>query len=54
MVSKVLQRLRCVIGRHQRSRARAREVDGTIVSVCRGCGRPMVKDRTGWRMGTVR
>jgi len=33
--------LLCLLGRHERSRTKAREVGTNYVSVCRRCGTPM-------------
>jgi hypothetical protein len=47
---KVLQLLGCLRGKHLRSRSLARN-DGThIRSRCAGCGRPMVRTWSGWRL----
>jgi len=46
----VPQLLRCAVGRHVRSHRRSRLVDGRKVSVCRGCGRKMVKEDLAWRL----
>ena len=40
----VLQLLRCATGHHVRSHRRSHLVDGKKESVCRGCGRKMVKE----------
>ena len=41
----------CLLGFHVRSRGKAHEEDGHIVSVCRHCGRPMVRlGYNDWRV----
>ncbi|MDB5707091.1 MAG: hypothetical protein JWN66_4207 [Sphingomonas bacterium] len=40
----VKQLFRCAIGRHVRSSSRSRIVNGRRESVCRGCGRRMIRD----------
>ena len=46
----MLQVLWCLFGKHFRDRRRARvHEDGTVTSVCRGCGRPMIKEYFGSR-----
>lgn len=46
----VLDRIKCLIGRHDRSRSRAvRYVDNSVLSVCRHCGKAMFRHpREGW------
>jgi hypothetical protein len=44
----ILQLFRCVAGHHVRSHRRSHFVDGVKVSVCRGCGRKMIKDDLAW------
>ncbi|GAA0327139.1 hypothetical protein GCM10009087_41750 [Sphingomonas oligophenolica] len=46
----ILQLLRCAKGHHVRSGRRARFVNGRRESVCRGCGRKMVKEDQYWRL----
>ena len=40
----LMQLIRCATGHHVRSSKHSRLVDGRRESVCRGCGRRMVKD----------
>ncbi len=48
---RALQIFRCLVGRHQRDKERARhDEDGVLRSTCTGCGRPMVKERYLWRL----
>lgn len=43
--------LGCLFGRHERSKGQAREIEGRLVSVCKGCGRRMVKRSNGrWEL----
>jgi hypothetical protein len=45
------QYLRCLFGKHAPDRNRARTTrDHIIRSVCKGCGRPMIKKRFGWAL----
>ena len=46
----LLQRVRCLFGKHRRSAERARRQQGVWYSQCTGCGASMVKrgDETGW------
>lgn len=48
----MLQFFRCLFGRHRRDSRRVKiGEDGNERSVCRGCGRPMIKEyrgATGW------
>jgi hypothetical protein len=44
----VLQLLRCATGHHVRSHRRSHLVDGKKESVCRGCGRRMVREDLAW------
>jgi hypothetical protein len=46
----VLQLFRCATGHHVRSHRRSRLVDGRKESVCRGCGRKMVKEDLAWQL----
>jgi hypothetical protein len=46
----VPQLLRCAVGHHVRSHRRSHLVDGRKESVCRGCGRKMVKEDLAWRL----
>ena len=44
-------RLLCLLGRHRRSRGRARRIAGGWQSHCRGCGAHMEKGEEGhWRL----
>lgn len=45
---KLMQWLQCIRGNHHRSRGQAR-LDGAVFrSICRGCGKPMVRTPYGW------
>jgi hypothetical protein len=44
----MMQRVKCLFGRHLPSRRRARETPDGRVSVCKGCGRPMMRAAAGW------
>ena len=47
----ILNRIGCLFGKHERSGKKALlEPDGTARSVCKGCGKPMIKDGVSWRM----
>ncbi|MEG3151408.1 hypothetical protein U1769_16060 [Sphingomonas sp. ZT3P38] len=46
----LMQLLRCATGNHARSGRHSRMVDGRWVSVCRGCGRAMIKDDFTWQL----
>jgi hypothetical protein len=46
----ILQLPLCLLGRHRRSRARARYDGNTFYSVCTGCGRAMSREAEGWRI----
>jgi hypothetical protein len=41
---RILQLLRCATGNHVPSHRRSHRVDGRKESVCRGCGRKMVRE----------
>jgi hypothetical protein len=45
----ILHLPRCLMGKHERSRRRAHQVDGHMESVCRHCGVRMRKEGMGWR-----
>jgi hypothetical protein len=47
MISKLIALAKCSIGLHERSKGQARTDGDTIVSICRGCGRRMVKESSG-------
>jgi len=44
----VPQLLRCAVGHHVPSHRRSHLVDGKKESVCRGCGRKIVKEDLAW------
>ncbi len=44
------QLFRCAIGHHVRSHRRSYLEDGRKVSVCRCCGRKMVKEDLAWQL----
>ncbi|MBB5717817.1 hypothetical protein FHR23_000724 [Stakelama sediminis] len=47
----MLQYPLCLIGRHKRSGHKAHyEADDAAHSVCKGCGRPMVKRNGRWKI----
>jgi hypothetical protein len=48
----ILGRIRCMMGRHDRSRSKARpRDDNTYTSVCRHCGVAMERDqKRNWRV----
>lgn len=47
-------RLLCLLGRHHRSRGRARRTDEGFRSCCRRCGVAMIKTGDGkWRVETA-
>ena len=46
-MERIAMRLLCVFGFHKRSRGRAFDDGQDVVSVCRRCGVPMKKSRTG-------
>ena len=46
---KLFQLFRCAFGKHERSRSRAYEDGAVMHSVCKGCGRAMIKEHGGWR-----
>lgn len=52
-VSMIIWRLPgCMIGRHRRNgRGAIYDNRGTLVSTCKGCGRPMFKTNHGWTIG---
>jgi hypothetical protein len=41
---------RCLIGLHRRSGSRVFRDGSDIRSLCRRCGRPMIKRESGWRL----
>ncbi|WP_066801482.1 hypothetical protein [Sphingomonas soli] len=45
---KLVQSIRCVFGRHARSRSHAWQDGAVFRSRCRGCGKPMHRERNGW------
>jgi len=47
---KALPDWRCLIGLHRRSISRVRRDGDRIRSLCRRCGKPMVKDAKGWHV----
>jgi hypothetical protein len=47
---KLLQLIKCWFGHHYRNGHRVRWIDGRRHSVCKGCGRAMVRDPDGWRL----
>ena len=52
----IMQLFRCVKGHHVRSGRKARYVNGTRESVCRGCGRRMIQEKDAnytWRLATA-
>lgn len=46
----MLQLFNCAFGKHHRDRRRARYDGNDLHSVCIGCGQPMIRDFTGWRL----
>ena len=46
----LIQRIKCLFGKHERSRSAAVDYPDAMRSVCRGCGRRMIRDFNGWRI----
>ena len=47
----ILDLFGCMFGKHRRGRRSHVWHDGSVYrSACRGCGRPMLRDRSGWRL----
>jgi hypothetical protein len=46
----IVQRFRCLLGRHKRDRQKAVYDGQEFRSVCRGCGNAMVRSPHGWMM----
>ena len=46
----MLQLLRCAFGTHHRDRRKAWHDGSDYRSVCTGCGCPMVRGFSGWRL----
>jgi hypothetical protein len=45
-----VQRVKCLFGKHHRSRRTARRLNGQYHAICSGCGKPMIKVRAGWKL----
>jgi len=46
----VVQRIKCLWGRHRRDGRRVRYAGQYDYSLCTGCGRPMIRDVGRWRL----
>ena len=47
---KLLQFFRCIMGKHKRNRHLAVHDGSDFRSVCIGCGKPMFRSLSGWRL----
>ncbi len=45
-----VQRIKCLFGYHYRNGHRVRWNDGKRYTVCKGCGRRMVREEDGWHL----
>lgn len=46
----LIQLFNCVRGKHVRSRGHAWQDGPVFRSICRGCGKPMVRTQRGWEV----
>jgi hypothetical protein len=46
----LIQLFYCAFGKHVRSRGHAHQDGAVFRSRCRGCGKPMVRTASGWRV----